>query len=140
MQKIKKILRAVFEKNDDRQNNLSGQELTTPAGTQLTLRINYYCSDSMGPAPTESQVQNRKKSCSDSARRVADKEDERTTSESESSSSGEDNVCRRLAAAGVSSAQFISHVRRTRRNSNRGSKAPRYQVQVIVKERGKHVC
>ena len=78
--------------------------------------------------------ENRKKSRSDSTRRVAEK-DERTTSESESSSSGEDDVCRRLAAAGVSSAQFISHVRRTRRNSNRGSKAPRYQVQVIVKER-----
>ena len=51
MQEIKKILRAVFEKNHDQLTDPHRQPVK-PAEAQLTLRTNYYCSDSMGPAPT----------------------------------------------------------------------------------------
>ena len=90
-----------------------------------------------GREDSRKESSRKKKSRSDSARRVAEKDKKGTSSESESSTSEEDDVCRRLSAAGVSSAEFISHVRRSRPSSKRSpkTKKPRYQVQVVVKER-----
>ena len=86
-----------------------------------------------GRSGAQKETSRRKKSRSDSSRRVAEKEEE-TSSDSGSSSSG-DEVCRRLSAAGVSSAEFISHVRRARPSPKRPSRRPRYQVDVVVKEK-----
>ena len=90
-----------------------------------------------GKEGSQKDSKGKKKSRSDSTRRVAEKDNRTSSESSETSSSEEDDVCRRLAAAGVSSAEFISHVRRSRPSSNRTPKEPRYLVQVVVKE--KHV-